>query len=157
MTDQFNVDASTPAQASARLAVLQDNKDWGSKLLTGDASVVAEFKGLTAKIATAVVPDDTHLLSLDRSPPVDTAYGSELFTADKLAFVAGFRSAGLSEPEVAEAMNGNRTYSAEEVAFARNLLNERMADEGWSRRLMNHDVAAYREMKRLSVILSKAA
>jgi hypothetical protein len=160
MTDTpapFVVSTSTAAQCQDRLAALEGNPDWGKALLKNDAFVLSEFKSLAAKIAAGSAPDDSHLLALDKPPANDATYGNELFTADKLAFVSGMRDAGLSEAELAEALNGNRKYSAEQIAFAKNLLAERMGDQDWCRRLSSKDVAASRELKRLSVILSTAA
>src|SRR5437660_784189 len=41
------LDVSTPAGASAQLANLSSDKDWGAKLLAGDATALADFDKLS--------------------------------------------------------------------------------------------------------------
>jgi hypothetical protein len=157
MTDApFNAATASAAQCSLRLSELQGNHEWGAKLLANDAATVAELRGLASKIAGGGSPDDTHLLALDKPPTTGSTYGSEIFPADKYAFIDGMRGAGMSEPEVAEALNGNRQYTAEQIFWARNLLNELMGDQDWCRRLNNRGVTESLELKRLSVILAAA-
>ncbi len=144
-------------QAQGRLDGLAADKTWGQKLLANDPATLSEFKSLAARIANVDAADDQALLALDKAPNTGNSYGSELLPADKFAWIDGYRSAGFSEAETAEALDGGRTYTPEQVAWARSLLNELMSDPEWSRGLMNHGATQYLEMKRLSVILATAA
>ncbi len=157
MTDTPNFAAMSAPQAQLFLDGRVADKSWGQKLLANDPAVRSEYRTLVDKIANVDAADDQHLLSLDKAPNTGNSYGSELLPADKFAWIDGYRSAGFSEAETAEALDGSRQYTPEQVAWARSLLNELMSDPEWSRGLMNHGATQYLEMKRLSVILATAA
>jgi hypothetical protein len=56
MTEVSAIDTSTPAGASAQLANLSSDKEWGAKLLAGDATALADFDKLSRTASGFYVP-----------------------------------------------------------------------------------------------------
>ena len=155
MSDQFNLETATPAEAAARLETVRNDDVWQKRLLAKDAATVRKFEALHEK-AAGVAADGTSIGAGDSLPPAGFSFGPHGMTQSELSgHIEHFSSQGISDQEIAEFFSG-RTYSQAEVNFAKNRLADRFADKDWDQRRKNGGLAETREFRRLNMILAKA-
>jgi hypothetical protein len=151
MTDgtQQPAPPATAAEARAVLDTRIADKDWGAKLLAGDAAAGREFHELQAKAD-----------SPDRSAKVDLAMsGADLgFLADssvvQMMHMAGLlRETGFNELQVRETLS-DREASQAEVEMARTWKAQNLKSKEFQTRWLSGDPEAVRQMLVANIILT---
>jgi hypothetical protein len=138
---------TTPEGAQARLSeLITANKEFGAKLLSGDSSARAEFNSLATTIAGGGTAPTAEELAA-RAERVN----SDRFTQE---FIRGVREqVDVRDAVLSQVIGGEKVTKAEFDA-AKAWQARHLADNAWTKRLLDGDADAKRELFLCSVILS---
>jgi len=165
MADATNIAAMSSAQASARLAELQNDATWSAKLLAGNGQQVREFHGLTQRI-TGVDAEGNPLVTgasvdifdpdaMAKLPPyAATTESNPMTPREQVRDINGLREQGYNDLQIAEMYDENRTYTAEEHAMAKVYVERMMQDREFQRLLFSGDFGAKGMVNAAAVILT---
>ena len=136
-------------EASARLALLGKDASWANAFAAGNPAARAEFKTLTALIASGK-PADFALAGVRPLNHVDTG---EVSLSDLTEGVAALRERGVGDEAIAHLLH-DKPVSAEEVALAKAWRAQHFGDPDWTKRYLAGDVAARREATLSAMIIA---
>jgi hypothetical protein len=147
----------TPAAAASRLAELQADPAWRSRLLQGRPQEVEQFHELNAKIATgdpidaalAMGGDPAHVLSNTSVDGVPSPHATAME-------IPHLRELGLSDGVIAELIRGH-TCSPQEIAAVRRLKAARFSDQDWVRAFLKGSAEHKREHTLMCIVLGTQA
>jgi hypothetical protein len=143
----------TPAAVATRLAELQADPAWRSRLLQGGLPETQEFHALNALIAEgdsidaalAMGGDPAHVLSNTSIDGIPSPH----MTAQE---IPALRELGLSDGVIAELLRGH-TASPQEVAAVRRLKAARFSDQDWVRAFLKGSAEHKREHTLMCIVL----
>jgi hypothetical protein len=143
----------TPEAAASRLAELQGDLAWRSRLLQGAPRETEEFHSLNARIAEgdpvdaalAMGGDPAHVLS---NTSVDGVPSPHMTAME----IPALREIGLSDGIIAELLRGH-TCSPAEIAAVRRLKAARHSDPEWVRAFLKGSSEHRREHTLMSIVL----
>jgi hypothetical protein len=144
MTDQPAAPTTAP-EAAARLSTLTANPQWGQKYLAGDVATVKEFNDLTGLVASA-----------DTAAEALAGKFSTPATADTHVLGVGveqLRQVGLTDDVIKSVVAGTPVSAAEHAAVKR-LMASKMADQGWTERLLKGDADTKKQFTLMSIVLA---
>jgi hypothetical protein len=137
---------TTPESAQARLGELTGDKAWGAKLTSGDTATLAEFNTLTNMITGGGTAPTAQELAA-RSERIN----NDGFTRE---FIRGVREQVDVRDEVLAQVIGGEKVTKAEFDAAKAWQARHLADNAWTKRLLDGDADAKRELFLCSVILS---
>lgn len=143
MTDP--VTPMTAPEAQAVLSQRSADVSWGQRLLAGDVATRAEFNSLTKTISEA----DTGAEALAGKFTSPASADAHMLGVG----VEQLRSAGLADDVIKSVIAGTPVSAAEQAAVKR-LMASKMADQGWTEKLLKNDVDTKREFTLMSIVLS---
>jgi hypothetical protein len=153
MPEEPNLPAppATPVEASNRLGALTSNKEWGAKLLAGDAATVKEFHALSKMSAARDTVDIAmsngaieHHLAAGGIPDSDMRVMSE--TAEML------RGRGIGDDVIKQALSEQEITQHEHDLVAA-WKAQHMKDTAWIKSFLAGDVDAVRQMTLANITL----
>ena len=139
-------------EANARLGTLTENKEWGGRLLAGDAAATKEWKDLTA-LAAGGNPVEAAMAGV--VPGLNDA-GGMLPGGDDLVMagvVEHLRERGISDGAIRELLNDDKVAQWEHDA-AKRWKDEHMSDREWTKKWRAGDALAAKEMILADIILN---
>ena len=140
--------APTPDQAVAKLAELQNDKNWTGKFLSGNGPEVAEFRSLTEiAIKSGDRIDKAIAGVLDDAPIQQSGHMMNIAAAEM------FRDLGIRDEVIREALMGKPVTQAEYDAVAR-LKAERMRDHAWVKEYMAGNGQHKRDAMLMDIVLT---
>jgi hypothetical protein len=129
------IQATTPVQASQRLAQLGESPDFLRKLQSGDAETVREWNRLSELKAAATIAD----AFTDNPQLVEVTQGDTGLTSRNLiSAAADLRAVGIPDEGI-EAIIAGRPFPEADVAAAHDLLAQAMASEEWKAKFKDGD------------------
>jgi hypothetical protein len=134
-------------EARTQLAGLMTNKDWGAKLIGGDANTVQQYRGL---IDMAARTDDSTIAaamsgSIGEMPDSQTKVMAD--TANML------REIGIPEGAIGQALKGDGV-SEQEFKMAEAWKARQMKDPEFVKKYLNGDPEAAEKMTTANIIIS---
>lgn len=136
---------ATPQEAATLLSTRTGDAAWGGKLLAGDVATQAEFQQLTRLASQA--DDGAEALAGKLSSP------STVEQHVLVEGVAQLRAQGIDEAVLQQVVAG-KAVSRQEKDAVRRLLELKQADVGWTKRLLENDMATRKELTLMSVVLA---
>jgi hypothetical protein len=147
----------TPEAAATRLAELQGDPAWRSRLLQGSRPETEQFHALNARIAEGDPVDAALLMNGDPAHvlPNTSVDGvpSPHMTAQE---IPALREIGLSDGVIAELLRGH-TCSPQEIAAVRRLKAARFSDQDWVRAFLKGSAEHRREHTLMCIVLGTQA
>lgn len=153
MADATSIAAMSSAQASARLAEIQNDAGWTAKLLAGDGPAVKVFQALNQRIVGIDQdgnPLDTgtsvNIFDPDAAAKLSgysaTTESSGMTDREKVRDIAGLREQGYPELAIVEMYDEGRAYTAAEHQAAQRYINRWMQDREFQQKLFSGDFHA---------------
>lgn len=153
MTEQPQQQPAPPAnavEARTRLAAIEADKDQGAKIFAGDPAANREWRELVAKAATS--DDSTVELAMtgDVHKITDSATKMMAETA------VWMRGAGFPEKAIRETL-ADKAPAPEDIDRARVWKTQAMKNPDFTKRLLDGDGDAMREMTAANIVLTAAS
>jgi hypothetical protein len=150
-----------------RLSELQNNPFHLNAKLAGNSAAHSEESALRSRIETALArmggastrgPDrlDQAFAPREAGPLMDVSTDGELSLADMREMIADYRSIGLSDECIREAVHGSE-YPAPIIEEAKQRLQQRMSDPEWMARLYAKDGPTRKEFTLLNIVIKARA
>jgi hypothetical protein len=142
----------TPTEAATRLAERRADRSWGEKLISQDASTVAEFHALAKKASEG---NDLDLMILAAPDMPDLNIDGTLSPKKIAGEIGSLRESGLSDDVIKELLTG-RTSTVAEVDAVKRFKAMRHSSKEWVDRYLAGDHDARRESMLMSMVLMQA-
>jgi hypothetical protein len=141
-------------QATSKLAELQADPAWRSKLIAGNGPAVKEFSELmAAKSAEPAGDRISKILDGSVEIPLLELTNGGLTTRKVVDFVAGLREQGIGDAAIRQVLEENGVSQAEHN-MAKQVRADRLANVDFTKKWLSGDREAGREMMLLNIIVS---
>jgi hypothetical protein len=135
------------AEATARLAARSADKDWGAKVLAGDADAKREWRDLTSMASGA---DDSMVAAAMSGNAGQMSDSRVRMMADTAGMLRGI---GIREEIIGEVLKGHEV-TAEEYKLTEAWKARQMKDPEFVKKFLNGDPEAREKMTLADIILS---